>query len=171
MVDIRWAERSTSFMRGTMGRHSDYEQRTEKFLMSIQDEMAFEIVDVEFVKEGDIYILRALCDKEGGIGIEDCVNISRRLDKWLDDNDFIKESYTLEVSSPGLGRELKKDRDLIREKGKKVEIKLYKAIDKVKEFAGILREFDDENITIDTDIGSMTFERKNIAIIRLAIDF
>jgi len=109
-------------------------------------------------------------DKEGGITIDDCVEISRAVSDWLDETDFIDESYILEVSSPGLGRTLKKDKDFLRELGKGVEVKLYKAIDKRKDFSGILKSFDDENIVIEENSKDICFLRKDIALIRLSIE-
>ncbi len=148
-------------------------KRTEEFLSSIQEQKKFEVVDVEFVKENNEYYLRIFADmdKEGGISIDDCVEISRLLSDWLDKEDFISEAYTLEVSSPGLGRTLKKDRDLIRENGKEVEIKLYKPLNGSKEFCGILRSFDESGITIEIEGVESTFARKDISLVRLALDF
>ena len=104
-------------------------QRTEAFLEPLQEEMNFELVDVEFVKEAGTWYLRVYCDMEGGIGVDDCADISRRISDWLDQEDFISESYILEVSSPGLGRPLKKDKDFLRETGKEVEARLFRAVD------------------------------------------
>ena len=118
-----------------------------------------------------MWYLRAYCDMEGGIGVEDCADISRKVSDWLDREDFISENYVLEISSPGLGRQLKKDRDLVRENGKEVEIKLFKAVDKQKEFTGILKGFDDQNIVIENEGTETVLERSNIAMIRLALDF
>ena len=98
-------------------KHEQYAQRTEEFLRELQKSMDFEIVDVEFVREAGMWYLRAYCDMEGGIGVDDCADISRKVSDWLDREDFIPENYILEISSPGLGRQLKKDRDLVRENG------------------------------------------------------
>lgn len=139
----------------------------------LQKSLGFEIVDVEFVKEGSENYLRVYCDmdKEGGISIDDCADISRALSDWLGEEDFIAESYILEVSSPGLGRTLKKDRDFIRERGKEVELKLFKPRGKQKEFSGILGDFDKDGICIETDGEIIRFDRSEISIIRLKIDF
>ena len=155
-----------------MSKSDTYVAKTEKFLEGLSKKLMFETVDVEFVKEDSEHYLRVYCDmdKEGGITIDDCVDISRALSDWLDETDFIDESYILEVSSPGLGRTLKKDRDFVREMGKAVEIKLYKAIDKRKDFSGILKSFDDDNITIEEDSKDISFLRKDIALIRLSIE-
>lgn len=139
----------------------------------LQKKLEFEIVDVEFVREGSENYLRVYCDmdKEGGISIDDCADISRALSDWLDEEDFISESYILEVSSPGLGRTLKKERDFIREKGKEVELKLFKPRGKQKEFCGILKEADKESICIEINDEMVRFDRSEISIIRLKIDF
>ena len=152
-------------------KHEQYAQRTEEFLRELQKSMDFEIVDVEFVREAGMWYLRAYCDMEGGIGVDDCADISRKVSDWLDREDFISENYILEISSPGLGRQLKKDRDLIRENGKEVEIRLFKAIEKQKEFSGILKGFDEKSITIESEGTKTVLERSNIAMIRLALDF
>ena len=130
-----------------------------------------EIYDVEYVKEGADYYLRAYIDKPEGVNINDCETVSRALSDALDKEDFIEDAYILEVSSPGLGRTLKKDKHLQKSIGKEVEIKTYKPIEKCKEFAGILKSFDDKSITIETENGEQTFERSDVALIRLALDF
>ena len=132
----------------------------------------FELVDVEFVKEAGTYYLRAYIDKEGGITIDDCEIVSRALSDKLDEKDFIEESYILEVSSPGVGRPLKKDKDFARSIGQEVDIKLFKPIEKQKEFRGILEGYNNEEITVRLDESTvMDFKRKEIALIRLAFDF
>lgn len=125
-----------------VSKSESYVKYTEELLEKISEKLHFEIVDVEFVKEAREYYLRVYCDmdKEGGISIDDCVNISRALSADLDKEDFIEESYILEVSSPGLGRVLKKDKDFKRELGKEVELKLFKAKDGIKEVCGILKD-------------------------------
>lgn len=154
-----------------MSRHEDYEKRTEELLMPLMEEHSFELVDVEYVKEAGTWYLRAYIDKEGGINIDDCELVSRALSDKLDELDFIEEAYILEVSSPGLGRPLKKDKDLKRSLGEKVEVRTYRAIEKQKEFTGVLKSFDEESITIEIEEKEMSFARKDIALIRLAFDF
>ncbi|MCI5943581.1 MAG: ribosome maturation factor RimP [Eubacterium sp.] len=146
-------------------------ERTEKLVMPIIEENHFELVDVEYVKEGANWYLRIYADKEGGINIDDCVFISRALEEKLDEEDFIKDAYILEVSSPGLGRPLKKDKDFRRNLGKDVEGKFYKAQNGRREFEGTLKAFDEENVTIEIDHSDTVISRKDIAMIRLAIDF
>ena len=155
-----------------MARREAYETRTEKFLLPLLEKHQFELVDVEYVKEAGNWYLRAYIDKEGGITVDDCEVISRTLSDWLDEEDFIADSYTLEVSSPGLGRPLKKDKDFERSLGEEVEIRLYKPRGKQKEFAGVLKGYDKETVTIETeDGGEEVFTRSEIALIRLAFDF
>lgn len=154
-----------------MTRREEYESKTEAFLLPILAEHNFELWDVEYVKEAGTWYLRAYIDKEGGIAVDDCEVISRILSDWLDQTDFIEDSYILEVSSPGLGRPLKKERDFERSLGEEVEIRLYKAQNKQKEFTGILKAYDKETVTIETAEGELVFERPDIALIRLAFDF
>ncbi len=154
-----------------MSRREDYETRTETLLQPIVEKYEVEIYDVEYVKEGSDYYLRAYIDKPEGVNITDCEQVSRALSAALDKEDFIPDAYILEVSSPGLGRSLKKDKHLLKSIGQEVEIKLFKAIDKCKEFSGILDSFDSNSITILENEVPRTFERSQIALIRLALDF
>jgi len=155
-----------------MARREEYESRTEKFLLPLLEKQEFELVDVEYVKEAGNWYLRAYIDKEGGITVDDCESVSRTLSDWLDEEDFIEDSYTLEVSSPGLGRPLKKEKDLKRSLGEEVEVRLYKPRDGQKEYTGILKAYDKDTVTIETeDGGEEVFTRSEIALIRLAFDF
>ena len=155
-----------------MTRREAYESRTEKFLLPVLAEHQFELVDVEYVKEAGNWYLRAYIDKEGGITVDDCEVISRILSDWLDKEDFIDDSYIMEVSSPGLGRPLKKDKDFQRSLGEEVEIRTYRPIDRQKEFVGELKAYDKESVTIVyEDDTEQTFQRQEIALIRLALDF
>lgn len=155
-----------------MAKKTEIEKITEELVMPIITENNFELVDVEFVKEGSNWYLRVYADKEGGIAINDCVLISRALEVKLDEKDFIDIPYILEVSSPGLGRPLKKEKDFERSLGKEVEVKLYKAIDKQKEFQGILKSYDSKKIILEFDNNeNLEINRVDIALIRLALDF
>ena len=154
-----------------MSRRDDYEAKTEALLSPIAQANGVEIYDVEYIKEGSDWYLRAYIDKPEGVNIIDCENVSRALSEALDREDFIPDAYILEVSSPGLGRTLKKDKHLLKSIGQEVEIKLFKPIDKCKEFAGVLTGFDEKQITILEGEISRTFERSEIALIRLALDF
>lgn len=152
-----------------MSRREEYETRTEGLLAPIAEANGVSIYDVEYVKEGSDYYLRAYIDKPGGVNIQDCENVSRALSDILDREDFIPDAYILEVSSPGLGRALKKDRHLQASLGEEVEIKLFKPIEKCKEFAGVLEGFDNETLTVREGDNPRTFKRSDIALVRLAL--
>lgn len=155
-----------------MSKKEIYEQKTEEILLPIVEKNGFELWDVEYVKEGGNWYLRAYIDKPGGINVEDCEVVSRELSDILDEKDYIDEAYILEVSSPGLGRPLKKEKDFARSIGKEVEIRTYRMVDKQKEFTGILVEYDKNSVTIEMEDGTKrTFEKSEIALIRLAFDF
>ena len=143
------------------------EATIEEIVQPIVDAKNFEIVDIEYVKEAGEYYLRVYLDKEGGISLSDCEVVSRELSEILDKKDPIKDNYFLEVSSPGLDRPLKKDKDFERYKGRDVEIKLYKPMNGSKQFEGELVGLtEDNNIKVIVD-----FTRKEVALIRLAIKF
>ena len=152
-------------------KRTDIANYVEELVMPIIEEGNFELVDVEYVKEGANWYLRVYADKEGGINIDDCVTISRALEAKLDEKDVIEDAYILEVSSPGLGRQLKKDRDYKRHLCDEIEFKLYKARNKQKEFEGILKDFDEHTFTITLDGEDVVFDRKDIAMMRLAVHF
>ena len=155
-----------------MSKRELYEQKTEQLLTPIVEEYGFELVDVEYVKEGSTWYLRSYIDKPGGISIDDCEKVSRRLSDLLDQEDFIEDAYIMEVSSPGLGRPLKKEKDFRRSLGEEVEIRTYRMIDKQKEFTGILKDYDGNTVTITlADETEKTFDKDDIALIRLAFDF
>ncbi|BCK00107.1 ribosome maturation factor RimP [Anaerocolumna chitinilytica] len=155
-----------------MAKKEEYEQKTERLLEPIMSEHHFEVVDVEYVKEGSNWYLRAYIDKPGGITVDDCELVSRALSDLLDKHDFIPDAYILEVSSPGLGRQLKKEKDFKRSLGEEVDVKLYKAIEKQKQFTGILKAYDEEKITLEFEEGeTLEIPRQNISLIRLAFDF
>lgn len=155
-----------------MSKKEIYEKKTEELLLPIIEENGFELVDVEYVKEGGSWYLRAYIDKPGGITVDDCEKVSRRLSDLLDEKDYIDEAYILEVSSPGLGRPLKKDKDFERSIGEEVEIRTFRPIHHQKEFTGILKAYDKEKVIIEMEEQEqMEFERSQIALIRLAFDF
>lgn len=155
-----------------MSKKESYEQKTEEILLPLVASHGFELVDVEYVKEGGNWYLRAYIDKPGGITVDDCEVISRALSDRLDEQDFIDEAYILEVSSPGLGRPLKKEKDYIRSMGELVEVRTYRPIDRQKEFTGVLCAYDDNSVTIELDNeNKMRFEKADIALIRLAFEF
>lgn len=152
-----------------MGRSESYEAKTEQLIQPLIDANNFELVDVEFVKEGSDWYLRVYIDKDGGITVDDCELISRAFNEILDREDYISEQYIFEVSSPGLMRPLKKEKDYKRSVGKLIDIKLYKPVDKCKEFTGVLDSYDKDTVTIKMDDDTQkTFDRSNLATIRLA---
>ena len=155
-----------------MSKRDEYEKRVEAYLMPVMEKNQFELVDVEYVKEAGTWYLRAYIDKEGGFTVDDCELVSRQLGEWLDREDFIDDSYILEVSSPGLGRPLKKEKDFKRSLGEQVEVRPYRAVDRQKEFTGALAAYDEDTVTLRFEDGTETsFEKKDIALIRLAFDF
>lgn len=146
------------------------EATIEEIVTKITDEHGFEMVDVEYVKEAGEYYL--YIDKEEGISLNECELVSRELSPILDEKDPIKENYFLEVSSPGLDRALKKDRDFVRYQGRDVDLKLYKPLNGCKQFEGELVGLtEDNNIKIIANGKEMEFNRKDVAIVRLAIKF
>ena len=149
-----------------MAKREIYEAKTEALAAPIAVEKGLTVVDTEYVKEGSSYYLRVYIDKPEGVGINDCEAVSRALSDALDREDFIPDAYVLEVSSPGLGRAIKKDRDYERNLGKPVEIHLFKPAEKQKEWVGDLKAFDASAVTIETEGRTLTLERKNISLIR-----
>lgn len=155
-----------------MAKKESYESRVEAFLLPLMEENHFELVDVEYVKEAGTWYLRAYIDKPGGITVDDCEVVSRQFSDILDEKDYIEDAYIFEVSSPGLGRPLKKEKDFKRSMGEEVEIRTYRAIDRQKEFTGILKAYDNDTVTIAyEDDTEQIFNKSDIALIRLALDF
>lgn len=137
----------------------------------IVKEIGVELYDVEYVKEGGTWYLRIYIDAEGGVDIEQCEAVSRALDPALDAADPIKEAYYLEVSSVGLDRPLKKEKDFHYFMGEMIEVKLYKAYEGQKEFVGRLVDFAEGSFTIENDKGNITFTQKEAALVRPHIEF
>ena len=155
-----------------MSRKEEYEAKTEALLLPIVEEKGYEMVDVEYVKEGSNWYLRAFIDKPGGITINDLESVSRKLSDLLDEEDFISDAYILEVSSPGLGRPLKKDRDFDRSIGEEIEVHLYRSLNGNKQYVGLLKSYDKDTITIEDEDGSeIALDRVNVSLVRLTIDF
>ena len=154
-----------------MSRRETYEKKAEELLAPIVESKGFELVDVEYVKEGGTWYLRGYIDKPGGITVNDCEAVSREFSEKLDEKDFIEDSYIMEISSPGLDRPLKKEKDYQRSLGRLIEVRTYPPIDKRKEFCGILKAYDADTVTIEEDGADITFQKKDTALVRLAIDF
>ena len=155
-----------------MSKRDDYEAKATELIMPIIEANNYELVDLEYVKEGSSKYLRAYIDKPGGVTVEDCALVSREFSDKLDEKDFIDEAYILEVSSPGLGRPFRKDKDFERNLDEEVEFKLYRAVEHKKDYVGLLKAYDKDKITIEFEDGStMDFERNNLAIIRQTVYF
>lgn len=150
----------------------DIEELTRSLVGTVLKENNFELIDVEFTKEGSNKILRLYIDKKGGITIDDCQLVSEYLSKKLDEVDPIEENYYLEVSSPGLDRPLKTDKDLKQNIGNEVEINLFKNYKGKKHFVSVLLSFDDKIIKIkDDELGELKIDRNLISKINLAVKF
>ncbi len=144
----------------------------EELVLPITNEHNIELVDVEYVKEAGEYYLRIFIDKEGGVSLNDCEVVTRAINPILDEKDPIVENYYLEVSSPGIDRPLKKEKDFVRYAGRDVEVKLYKPINGLKHFEAQLVELVDGKIVkLIVDDAEMEFDKKDIALIRLAVKF
>ncbi len=147
------------------------EELTIKLAQPILDRNGFELIDCEYVKIGQEYTLTLYIDKPGGIMLDDCELVSRELDALLDNADPIENEYILSVSSPGLDRALKTEKDFQRNMGKKIFIKTYRAVDKKKEHIAVLKAYDDDTVTVEMDKKELRFNRSEIAVIRQHIDF
>ena len=147
---------------------STVEQLIEPFL----EKEGYELVDVEYVKEGKNRFLRIYIDKPEGVSLDDCKFVSEYIGEKLDEMDPIQENYFLEVSSPGIDRKLKKDKDFEKFKGSDVEVRLYTAVDGEKNFEGqLLGLFDGDIVKVKKGEMELELERKNIALIKLAVKF
>lgn len=142
-----------------------------RMALPVAEEFGCELWDVEYVREAGTWFLRVYIDKENGVDILDCENVSRKLSDLLDEADPIEGSYTLEVSSAGAERPLKRPGDFEKFMGSPVAVKLYKARDGRKEFAGVLAGYDNGDVTITVGETAMTFAKKDVALCRLRIEF
>ncbi len=150
---------------------SKIEERVESLIKEKIESLGYYLYDVEYVKEGAEYYLRIYIDKETGIDLNDCEKVSNEINDLLDKADYIKEQYYLEVSSPGIERILKKDKHLEQNIGKKVDVKLFKKDEKgKKEYKGILKKFNQEEIIIEAE-ETTQIERKNISQIKTIYDW
>ena len=151
-----------------MGKREDYEAKTEQLIAPIIAANHVELYDVDYIKEGQDWYLRVYIDKEGGVTIDDCQAVSRAFNEVLDKENYIADQYIFEVSSPGLTRPLKKEKDYEKSIGRLLDIKLYKPVEGKKEYAGILKEYNKDIIIIESDDTQITIERSNLAMIRWA---
>ena len=144
------------------------EERVEELIKEKIENIGYSLYDVEYAKEGPNYYLRIFIDSEKGIDLNDCEKVSNEINEKLDEADYIKEQYFLEVSSPGVERILRKDRHLEQNIGKEVEVKLFKKDENgSKNYQGKLESFDEETVTID----EIKIERKNIALIKTVYEW
>ena len=142
----------------------------KNMVLPVVEELNYELVDVEYTKEGSNWFLRIYIDKEDGISIDDCKNVSEKVSKLLDEKDPVEPSYFLEISSPGLNRPLKKESDFKKYKGENVQLKVYESINGRKEFEGVLEGLVDDIITIvDNGGGRLEFDRKKVAIVKRTV--
>ena len=154
-----------------MGKKDTIEEKTWELLCPVCEQLGLSPVDAEYVKEREEYSLLIYIDKEGGVTIDDCEALSRTLDPLLDEKDYIDDPYTMIVSSPGLGRVIRRPRDFIFAKGKEVDVRTYKPVDSKKERSGILKEFDRDSIVLLSEDKELTIARNEIAQIRLTVHF
>ncbi len=153
-----------------MSKKENIEKRTWDYCVPLAEKLNLTLVDAEYVKEAGEYYLRIYIDKEGGVNIADCEAMNGLINPILDKEDYIPDAYILEVSSPGLGRVLKREHDFMFAMGKEVELHTYKAVDKQKEFQGTLTSWDEKQVTIADENGERVFDRADLSVIRLALD-
>ncbi len=147
------------------------EEKVEQLIEKTINELGYELYDVEYAKEGKDYFLRIFIDKNEGIDLNDCEKVNDAVNPILDAADYIKEQYFLEISSPGIERTLRKDKHLKQNIGEKVEIKLFKPINKQKNIIGILKDYNAEQIEIETSEEVCKIDRKNISVIKTVYEW
>lgn len=153
-----------------MGKDSIVQSVTELIEPVVRDEN-LELVDVEYKKEGKNWYLRIYIDKDGGVSVEDCQKVSRQIEDMIQIDEIIHSAYILEVSSPGLDRPLKKEKDLLRSIGKKVSVTTYSPIDKQRNFVGIIKDFSNQTLSLDVNGKSVAIPFEIIANTKLVIEF
>ncbi len=147
------------------------EEKVESLVQSKIKELGYELYDVQYVKEAKDYFLRIFIDKEEGIDLNDCEKVNDAINPILDEADYIKEAYFLEVSSPGIERVIRKDKHLSQSIGKEIEVKLFKPIENIKVYDGILKEYQEDKITIQLEDKEINIDRKNIALMKIKYNF
>ena len=151
---------------------ANIEEKVENLLNNKIEELGYDLYDVEYAKEGKNYYLRIFIDKPEGIDLTDCEKVNDAINTLLDDANYIKEQYFLEVSSPGIERVLRKDKHLEQNKGKEIRINLFKkAQNGNKEYQGILKDFNDAQIIIEIEDEKIEIDRKNISLIKTVYDW
>ena len=151
-----------------MSKKADYEKKTTDFILPILEELEFSLYDLEYVKEAGEYFLRAYIDKPGGITINDCVEVSRRMNEILDREDYISDAYTFEVSSPGVERRLTKEKHFADALGQEIHVGLFAKKNGSKDVWGILKGYEDKAILLECDGQELSIPKEEIASCRLA---
>ena len=146
-------------------------EQVEAFAKPVVEQHGCSLWDVEYVREGSDYFLRIYLDKEGGVDITDCEAISRAIDPILDEKDPIPESYHFEVCSAGLERTLKRPGDFQRFMGSNITVKLYRPRNGLKEIPCVLRGYEDGRVTVEAGKETITFEKSEVALVRLRVEF
>lgn len=146
---------------------SEIKKRALTYANEVTSDLGLYVWDLEYVKEGKKNVLRVYIDKDSGVSIDDCVNVSRNLEKVLDSEDFIEDAYTLEVSSPGINRKLKTNEHFDKFIGESVEVKTHKEVNGSKENIGNLLSHDDKNTVIENDEGKTEIENTNIIFVKV----
>ncbi len=147
------------------------EEKVETLLQSKIMELGYDLYDVEYAKEGKNYFLRIFIDQEKGIDLNDCEKVNDGIMDLLDEADYIKEQYFLEVSSPGIERVLRKEKHLDTAMGEKIEVSLFRPINKKKKIEGVLTGYDEENLTMTYENDEISIPRKNISQIKTKYDW
>ena len=150
---------------------SNIETKVENLLQDIIENIGYELYDVQYVKEGKDFYLRIVIDKEDGIDLNDCEKVNDVINDILDDADYIKDQYFLEVSSPGLERTLRKDKHFQKQIGNEILVKLFKPLDKKKEFVGILKSYSEDELILEQEDEEIKIEVKNIALARTVFEW
>ena len=146
-------------------------EQVREFAQPLVEAVGCTLWDVEYVREGGEWFLRLYIDKDGGVDINDCEAVSRAVDPVLDEKDPIPESYRFEVCSAGLERVLKRPSDFAQFMGAAVLVRLYRPRDGRKEFAGTLTGYDDGRVTVTVNGAPITFEKSEVALVRLRVEF
>lgn len=150
---------------------ANIEERVETLLVKQINDLGYELYDVEYGKEGKDYFLRIFIDKPEGIDLNDCEKVSNSINDLLDEADYIKEQYFLEVSSPGIERILRKDKHFDANIGNNIELKLFKPINKKKSIIGILKKYNKDFIILEVDDEELYIDRKNISIMKTVYEW
>lgn len=150
---------------------TNLEKKIEELVEPEIEKLGLELYDVEYAKEGKEYYLRIYIDSENGISIDDCEKVTNVLNDILDKADYIKEQYYLEVSSAGVEKVLKYDKHFEKNLGKKIEVNLYTKFENKKQYVGVLERYNENEIVILTDDEEISFEKKNVANVKLVYDW